>query len=109
MTVLSALHDDVDMLSGWVQPQLSQVDWSCWRSTATAMHWSLSSFTTLIGIASLGVLWSLGSFVYYRYLSPISDIPGPFLASFSRLWLVGSIVRGKCPVELSGLHDKHGK
>ncbi|VUC31721.1 unnamed protein product [Clonostachys rosea] len=41
-------------------------------------------------------------------VSPLRDIPGPALASFSRLWHIIHIVRGDQNVELDALHDKHG-
>lgn len=65
--------------------------------------------TIMSSVASLFIVWFLGSCIWYRYLSPISDIPGPFLASFSRLWLIQSLLRGKSATELSELHEKHGK
>ncbi|KAF7536479.1 hypothetical protein G7054_g4508 [Neopestalotiopsis clavispora] len=45
---------------------------------------------------------------YRRYLSPLSRIPGPFLASFSRLWHIGRILEGNQNTALIALHDKHG-
>lgn len=70
---------------------------------------SLSLSMVVSGIISLAFAWLLGSYIWYRYLSPISDIPGPFLASFSRLWLIKSILRGRSARELSELHEKHGQ
>lgn len=43
-----------------------------------------------------------------RYFSPISNIPGPFLASITRLWHVFHILQGKQSVLLTRLHEKHG-
>ncbi|KAK7931347.1 hypothetical protein PG985_002059 [Apiospora marii] len=43
-----------------------------------------------------------------RYLSPISHIPGPFLASFSRLWHLRQIWSGKQNLRLIEQHDYHG-
>lgn len=46
--------------------------------------------------------------VWRRYLSPLADIPGPFLASFSRWWHVRQILTGDQNVQLVQLHAKHG-
>ncbi|KAK0747383.1 hypothetical protein B0T21DRAFT_417848, partial [Apiosordaria backusii] len=39
---------------------------------------------------------------------PISDIPGPFTASFTRIWHILRILNGDQKLELIRLHDKHG-
>ncbi|KAK4207723.1 benzoate 4-monooxygenase cytochrome P450 [Rhypophila decipiens] len=46
--------------------------------------------------------------IYRRYLSPISHVPGPFVASFTRLWHIHRILKGDQNLELIRLHDKHG-
>ncbi|KAF7535376.1 hypothetical protein G7054_g5423 [Neopestalotiopsis clavispora] len=46
--------------------------------------------------------------VYRRYLSPLSDIPGPFWASITRLWQVVHIFRGDQNLQSIALHDKYG-
>ncbi|KAK3906033.1 cytochrome P450 [Staphylotrichum tortipilum] len=46
--------------------------------------------------------------VWRRYLSPLADIPGPFVASFSRWWHVRRILIGDQNVQLVQLHAKHG-
>lgn len=43
-----------------------------------------------------------------RYFSSISHIPGPFSASFSRLWHLRQIVRGDQQVAIAKQHDKYG-
>lgn len=43
-----------------------------------------------------------------RYWTPIRDIPGPFLASFSKLWQVYQLWKGHIEEELIQLHKKHG-
>ena len=42
------------------------------------------------------------------YWTPIRDIPGPFLASFSKLWQVYQLWKGHIEEELIHLHKKHG-
>ncbi|EED11729.1 cytochrome P450, putative [Talaromyces stipitatus ATCC 10500] len=43
-----------------------------------------------------------------RYVSPISDIPGPLLASFSTLWQVYHLIKGHTEEEMIKLHKKMG-
>ncbi len=43
-----------------------------------------------------------------RYLSPVSDIPGPFFATFSIFWKLRHIVKGHLEEETINLHKKHG-
>ncbi|RYP56588.1 hypothetical protein DL769_009907 [Monosporascus sp. CRB-8-3] len=47
-------------------------------------------------------------FVRRRYFSPLSHIPGPFLASFSRLWHLRQIWNGDQNLALIKAHDKYG-
>lgn len=47
-------------------------------------------------------------FVWRRYLSPLADIPGPFVASFSRWWHIRRIFIGDQNLQLVALHEKHG-
>ena len=44
-----------------------------------------------------------------RYFSAISDVPGPFLASFSTLWEIWEIITGHIEITVIALHEKHGK
>jgi len=43
----------------------------------------------LLVYAAVGALlaWELGYIVYQLWLSPLKDIPGPFFARISNLWL----------------------
>lgn len=43
-----------------------------------------------------------------RYWTPIADIPGPILASFSALWQVYHLWKGHIEEELISLHKRHG-
>jgi hypothetical protein len=47
-------------------------------------------------------------FLRRRYFSPVSHIPGPFLASVSRLWHLKQIYGGKQNLRLLEQHEKHG-
>ena len=59
-------------------------------------------------IAGLLAIALLTLCVSRRYLSSISDIPGPFAASFTRIWHIQRILKGDQNLELIRLHDKHG-
>jgi hypothetical protein len=43
-----------------------------------------------------------------RYLSDLSDIPGPFWASITRLWHIWHILEGKQNLCLQALHETYG-
>lgn len=47
--------------------------------------------------------------IWRRYLHPLSDIPGPWLASFSRLWHIRHIWVGDQNTRLIALHEKYGE
>ncbi len=47
--------------------------------------------------------------VYYRYLSPLAKIPGPFTATLSRTWLLWHSWKGDMHRTMIDLHKKHGK
>jgi len=49
-----------------------------------------------------------GWFIYCRYFHPLSSIPGPFLASFSRVWIVFKTAMGDMEHTQRALHKKHG-
>ncbi|KAK8102239.1 hypothetical protein PG984_015385 [Apiospora sp. TS-2023a] len=65
---------------------------------AVSMHHLLAGTVTLLLVL---VTWR-------RYWSPISHIPGPFAASFTRLWHMHHILKGDQNTELIRLHKKHG-
>jgi hypothetical protein len=45
---------------------------------------------------------------YRFFFSPISDVPGPFGASVTRLWHVFHIFKGDNNLQAIALHEKHG-
>lgn len=70
------------------------------------LQWS-AEFIAFQAVATL-VIFLLAVIVRRRYFSPISSIPGPFLASFSRLWHLRQIWRGDQHIALAKQHEKHG-
>lgn len=54
----------------------------------------------LISLIALG-LWR-------RYVSDIADVPGPLLASVSRVWNLWRLVKGDIDQRCIALHERHG-
>lgn len=46
--------------------------------------------------------------VYCRTLHPLANVPGPFLASFSRLWMVKHSHDGNMHRTMIAMHEKYG-
>ncbi len=46
---------------------------------------------------------------YQRFLSPLAGVPGPFLASITRLWITHLSWIGGTHRVMVELHKKHGK
>jgi hypothetical protein len=46
---------------------------------------------------------------YALLLDPLRNVPGPFLARFSRLWMVYHARKGDMHTTMIALHKKHGK
>lgn len=53
-------------------------------------------------------IYVVGWIIYCRYFHPLSSIPGPFLASISRAWIVFKTVTGDMEHTQRALHKKHG-
>lgn len=65
---------------------------------------------SILHYASITLLtFIIYNLIHRRYFSRIKNIPGPFLASFSRLWHLQQIYSGKQNLKLSEQHDKLGK
>lgn len=46
--------------------------------------------------------------LYRRYRSPLRDVPGPFWASFWRMWRTRMIMKGNQGEDLIQLHQEYG-
>ncbi|CUS12206.1 unnamed protein product [Tuber aestivum] len=67
----------------------------------------LSAFTQVLPLTLLALV---ASYVYSRYASPLKKVPGPALASFTRLWLnVGLVARGNLHGGILDAHRKYGR
>ena len=63
--------------------------------------WVLKIFAGLLLGTVIRALYRAGT-------SPLKNIPGPFLARFSRLWELGCAIRGNLHTKTIQLHEKHG-
>lgn len=61
------------------------------------------------GIVLIVVLAIANSVITTRYFHPLSQFPGPFFASISRLWIVYYNLLGKEHLKEYDLHKKYGK
>lgn len=68
----------------------------------------LPSYINLAYAAIPVVLLVATTAIRRRYFSPISNIPGPFWASFSILWEVLEVIHGHIEETVIALHEKHG-
>jgi hypothetical protein len=59
-----------------------------------------------ITICAKVVLWSP---LLVKWNFPLSEIPGPTLAGWTRLWLIKSLYSGQWADELVKLHHEYGK
>jgi hypothetical protein len=67
-----------------------------------------SPWILLSGVA-LTLIGSLTFYVVYqRYFSPLSGIPGPFLASITPLWRLYRVLQGDWHMDIVKLHEKYG-
>lgn len=58
--------------------------------------------------ASAVAIYLTSWIIYCRYLHPLRAIPGPFLASVSRAWIVWRTASGDMEHTQRALHWKHG-
>ena len=70
------------------------------------IRWELSASWPVL-ITGLVIFFTAAA-LHRRYFSGLSDIPGPFWASITRLWHVWVILQGKQNLRLKALHDEHG-
>lgn len=58
-----------------------------------------------VALLALGVLKT----VYQNLASPLRNVPGPFLARFTRLWEVYAVCKHENAILNIALHEKYGK
>lgn len=70
---------------------------------------SMSFDNLLLLIAGGAPLSYLGWILYTRFIHPLCDVPGPFWASVSRIWIAIHVSRGNAEFAQRDLHRKYGK
>ena len=68
----------------------------------------LANLFALRTAVAAAIISLLGWIIYCRLFHPLRAIPGPYLASISRLWVVFKIWRGDMEHTQRTLHAKHG-
>lgn len=64
----------------------------------------------LLLAAGLSVLLFAGSYgAYSKILHPFAEIPGPFLAAISPVWMMRAVYGKKLNRDIKKLHDQYGK
>lgn len=69
---------------------------------------SLEQCFTWQALATVCLGAVLSTILHRRYFSPISDVPGPFFASLTRLWQTREVLLGRGTLSVTALHPKHG-
>lgn len=72
------------------------------------VYQNVGNFLTIRSLISIVLLTCITVVLRRRYFSSVSDVPGPFLASFSRLWQIITLIKGDSINEFCNLHRKHG-
>jgi hypothetical protein len=80
---------------------------------ATMDYSALLAEMTLTNAFLLLTIWIafkvIYQIVYYRFFHPLSNFPGPFWASVTRLWIAYYNMRGDEYLKEHELHKKYGK
>jgi hypothetical protein len=69
----------------------------------------LTIVNLLLGVLAYLAFLVIKQIVYYRFLSPIKDFPGPFWASVTRLWIAWKDRTGNEVKALVAVHKKYGE
>lgn len=66
-----------------------------------ALSWPVVGAQIIVAVVSVAI--------WRKYMCSISDVPGPFLASFTRLWHLFAISAGDQNMRMIQLHDELGE
>ena len=99
------------LLSPTRKPEIFSEPNSSDMTAQSLLHSMLQHLTSpklfIIGSAALVAYWILWV-IYARTLHPLANIPGPYLASISRLWVIRRLPSGDMDHVQRQLHAKHG-
>lgn len=62
----------------------------------------------LIHLVLCGMVLAISWFLWNYLQSPLKSFPGPWAASFTNLWRLQDVIRGRCDITHLGLHRKFG-
>jgi hypothetical protein len=65
--------------------------------------------SSMLLLAATAVVILVFRALMQAYTSTKRNIPGPFLAKFSRLWYLSRIWTRQCHLEMINLHKQYGK
>jgi hypothetical protein len=65
-------------------------------------------FPSWLLLPGIVLLYVVGWIVYCRTWHPLAKVPGPFLASFSRLWIMRQTAQGNMEHVQRALHQQYG-
>ncbi|KAI9757651.1 MAG: hypothetical protein M4579_003376 [Chaenotheca gracillima] len=78
-------------------------------SAISAVYSRITFVNLLLGAVAYVTFRVLYQIIYYRFFHPLSQFPGPFWASVTRLWIAyHSLKEDECAVEWE-LHKKYGR
>lgn len=75
---------------------------------SAALPAAVETLASWPALAAQPVLLAASVLVWRYFLSPLRDVPGPFLAKLTRLWHIHRILKGDQNLALVALHDKYG-
>lgn len=97
------------------EPKSGRPRWTCAAvnmtssfPSAVVLEESLRASFTWPKICAQAFAGVIAIIIWRKYSYSISDVPGPFLASFTRLWHLVRIFVGDQNLRMMELHDKHG-
>jgi len=68
--------------------------------------YSVVDFTTTLAL-SLAILIT-SRFLWNHFRSPLKSFPGPFATSYTNIWRLWDVYRGRCDITQNALHRKYG-
>ncbi|KAJ5590564.1 cytochrome P450 [Penicillium hetheringtonii] len=68
--------------------------------------YSVADFTTTLAL-SLAILIT-SRFLWNHFRSPLKSFPGPFATSYTNIWRLWDVYRGRCDITQNALHRKYG-
>ncbi|KAJ5692601.1 cytochrome P450 [Penicillium macrosclerotiorum] len=68
----------------------------------------ISLLELVINLALCGAILVVSRFLWNYFRSPLKSFPGPIPSSFTDIWRMQDVFRGRCDITHNKLHRKHG-